>query len=319
MKYSSTTRLINVVVFALLAIGFGFLGIYFGILVTPFRFVSGGGPLGVTFENVGWGLFAMLGVLGLTGLLVSAYGLVQSVFAVLRGNDDLPVRRAFSSYVALGYVVAIFFFLNAVWLYRLTSTNIGYDDMAFVIIVYVILFLVAIIVSNIPLLRMYGEGEELNKIMKAITGPIVAATFSLMLVYGLSFFLLPSDAYSRAVMSKQLGVPALIFLVAFLLSGAAFLGYGRADKAQKVSKMNGFLFEGSLLAIGAAIIVAGVFEYLSQSAKNAPLVSLVGKSVPAGNSAYMEFAVMSWIVGGLLVILACFLCLSTLKGDKKKQ
>ena len=318
MKYSSTTRLINVVITALLAFGFGFLGIYFGILVTPFRFVSGGGPLGVTFENVGWGLFAMLGVLGLTGFAVSGYGLVMSILSVVRGNDDALVRKSFSSYVALGYVIALFFLINAVWLYRLTSTNIGYDDIAFVIIVYVIAFLIAIIVSNIPLLRMYGEGEELNKIMRVITGPVLALSCSLTLVYGLSFFLLPGDAYSRDVFARQLGIPALLFLVAFLLSGAAFVGYGRADKEKKISKLNGFLFEGSLCVLGVSTILAGVFEYLSQSAKNAALVSLVGKSVPAGNANYMEFAVMSWIVGGAFVLLSLFLAYSTFKGEKKK-
>ena len=318
MKYSSTTRLINTVVFALLAFGFGWLGIYFGLLVTPFRFAGDGGPFVESFENVSWGLFAMLGVLGLTGLIVSLYGLFNSVLSVIRGNDDVPVRKAFSAYVGLGYVVALFFLINAVWLYRLTSSNIGYDDIGFVIVVYVIAFLVAIIVSNIPLLRMYGEQEEFNKIMKAITGPVAALSFSLFLVYGLSFVLLPANTYSRGTIATELGVPALIFLFACLLSGAAFLGYGRADKAKIVNKLNGFLFEGSLLAIGAAIIVAGVFEYLNQSAKNPLLVSLVGNSIPNTNPHYLEFSVMAWIVGGLIVILGCFLCLSTLKNEKKK-
>ena len=61
MKYSSTTRLINTIVFALLALGFGTLGIREGILVAPFLSV-GNGPLGNI--DIGWGLTAMLGIFG---------------------------------------------------------------------------------------------------------------------------------------------------------------------------------------------------------------------------------------------------------------
>ncbi len=321
MKYSSTTRLINVIVLAVLAFGFGFLGIYFGILATPYLLTGVDGPLGVSFSNVSWGLFGMLGVFGLAGLFVSAYGLVQAILSVIRGNDDAPVRRSFSSYVAIGYLIAFFFLVNAVWLYRLTSTNIGYDDIAFVIIVYVILFLIAIIVSNIPLLRMYGEGEEFNKIMKVITGPIVATSAALVLVYGISYLVLAGagDVYARGTFLRILGVPSLIFIVALVLSCLAFLGYQRADKANVVRKGNGLLFEGSLLALGAAVIVAGVFEYLNEAPKAKAQVSLVAKTVPNYNGNYMEFSVMSWIFGGIIVLLALALIVSTLKGKNEKK
>ena len=46
----------------------------------------------------------------------------------------------------------------------------------FVIAVYAILFLISIIVSNIPLIRMYGESEELNSIMRIIVGSLLAVT-----------------------------------------------------------------------------------------------------------------------------------------------
>ena len=320
MKYSSTTRLINVIIFALLAVGFGFLGIYFGILVAPFRWTGTPGPLGENID-LGWGLVALLGALGLAGLIVSLYGLVCSVRSVMKGNNDSLVRRSFSSYVGLGYIVALFFFFNATWLYRLTSTNIGYDDIGFVIVVYAIAFLVAIIVSNIPLLRMYGEGEELNKIMRVITGPLTAAGLAMLLVFGISFLTLSGagDVYQKGAVSLELGVGALFFLAVTLLACLAFLGYGKADKNHTISKLNGLLFEGALALVGAAIITAASMEYVQQSGKNAPSISLVAKTVPTTNAYYMDFAVTGWIFGSLIVILACYLALSTLRGKEAKN
>lgn len=318
MKYSSTTRLINVIIFALLAVGFGVLGVYFEFIVAPYLWV-GNGP--IDLPDLGWGLVAMLGALGVSGLLISLYGLFTAVRSVLKGNDDALVRRSFSSYVALGYLVAIFFLINGVWLYRLTSTNIGYDDIGFVVVVYIIAFLIAIIVSNIPVLRMYGEGEELNKIMRIITGALTAIACSLVLVYGISWIVLASagDVYQKAAVSTEFLVGTLCYLAAFVLVGAAFLGYGRADKAGVINKLNGILFELGLMVIGGSIIGAGAMEYVQQSGKNPPAISLVGKTVPTNNAAYMDFSIMAWIFGGVIVLFACYLLISTLNGKENKK
>lgn len=317
MKYSSTTRLINTIVFAILAFGFGFLGIREGLLVAPFIAVDGG-PVGN--PEIGWGLAAMLGVFGLTGLVISLYGLGNSVFSIIKEREDAPVRRSFASYVALGYTIAIFCLLNATWLYRLTSTNIGYEDLGFVIVVFVILFLVAIIVSNIPLIRMFGENEELNKIMRVIVGPLVGAGLSLFLVYGLSYIVLSTggDRFMKTEISTEFGIGALFGFGVCLLATLAFFGYGRADKAGVIRKSNGLLFEGSLLVLGGAFITAGVMEYLSQSKKNAPSTSLVARTLPNTNLHYMDFSVMAWILGGALVIAAIYFAISTLKTKESK-
>jgi len=318
MKYSSTTRLINTIVFALLAFGFGFLGIYLGILYTPFLWLQSTTPVdaGIT----GWGLSAMLGIFGLAGFVVSAYGLVTSVRSVLKGKDDDLVRRSFATYVSIGYLIALFFLANGLWLYRLTSSNLGFDDLGFVIVVFLIAFLIAIIVSNIPLVRLYGENEELNKIMRVITGPLAAFTCAGTLVYGLSFILLAagSDIYGKANASMELGVGALIMLVACALSFLAFFGYGRSAKKGEVKKLNGFLFEAALCVLGGGILAAGSIEYVFQSARNPEAISLVSKSVPLANGNYMDFAVMSWILGSVLVIASVVFFFSTLTGGKKK-
>ncbi len=318
MKYSSTTRLLNTIVFALLACAFGALGIYFGILYTPYLWLQSTTPVGD--PTIGWGLGALLGIFGLTGFVISGYGLVCSVRSVMKGNDDALVRRSFGAYIAIGYTLAIFCLMNGVWLYRLTSSNFGFEDLAFVIVVYLVAFLICLVVSNIPLVRMYGESEELNKIMRVISGPLAAVGFAGTLAYGLSYVILAAsgDIYGKGKASLELGVGALVFLVVCALAILAFIGYDRADKKGVISKFNGFLFEGGLFVLGGGIIGAGVIEYVFQHVNNADAVSLMAATVPSTNSEYLEFLIASSIVGGLIVLLSLGLCLSTLRGGKAK-
>ncbi|MBQ7250701.1 MAG: hypothetical protein IJS37_05095 [Bacilli bacterium] len=316
MKYSPTTRLMNVILCALLCFGFGYLAVYFGFLVTPFLWI-GRGP--IDLPTMGLALPLMLGAFGLAGALISLYGLFNSVVSIMKEKDDAPVVRTFGAYIAIGYLIAFFCLFNAIWLYRLTSTNIGYNEFAFVITVYAVLFFVALIVSNIPVLKLFGEHEELNKIMKIIDGSLTVSTLSIGVLFGVSYLVFngSGDVANKALVLRNMGIAALIFLVAALLGCLAFLGYGKAAKANVTNKKNGLLFEGSLLLVGGAIIFAGVAEYLSQSGKNPASVSFVYKSTPNTNPNYMEFSIVAFVFGSLIVLAALYLMLNTLKGDKK--
>ena len=318
MKYSPTTRLINVIVCALLAAGFGYLAVYFGCLVTPFLWV-GRGP--IDLPTMGLGLPLMLGAFGFAGLLVSLYGLFNAVLSVVREKDDRLVVRTFGCYVAVGYLIALFCFFNATWLYRLTSTNIGYGEYAFVITVYAVLFIITLIVSNIPVLKLFGENEELNKIMQILDGTVLVSTLAIGVLFGVSYlnFKATGDVANKDLVLRNMGIASLVFLFAAVLSGLAFFGYIKADKAGVIRKLNGFLFEGSLLAVGGAILFAGVAEYLSQSGKNPSSVSFVAKTTPNINTSYMEFSVMAFILGSLIVLGALFLMLNTAKGNAAKK
>lgn len=306
----------NVILCALLCFGFGYLAVYFGFLVTPFLWI-GRGP--IDLPTMGLALPLMLGAFGLAGALISLYGLFNSVVSIMKEKDDAPVVRTFGAYIAIGYLIAFFCLFNAIWLYRLTSTNIGYNEFAFVITVYAVLFFVALIVSNIPVLKLFGEHEELNKIMKIIDGSLTVSTLSIGVLFGVSYLVFngSGDVANKALVLRNMGIAALIFLVAALLGCLAFLGYGKAAKANVTNKKNGLLFEGSLLLVGGAIIFAGVAEYLSQSGKNPASVSFVYKSTPNTNPNYMEFSIVAFVFGSLIVLAALYLMLNTLKGDKK--
>ena len=318
MKYSPTTRLINVIVCALLCAGFGYLAVYFGILVAPFLWV-GRGP--IDLPTMSLGLPLMLGGFGFAGLLISLYGLVNSVLSIMKERDDAPVVRTFGSYIAVGYLISLFCFFNATWLYRLTSTNIGYEEFPFVITVYAVLFVITLVVSNIPVLKLFGENEELNKMMQILDGTVVASTLSLGVLFGVCYLVFngSGDVANKALVLRNMGIASLIFLFAACLSTLAFFGYRKADKAGVTKKLNGFLFEGSIASIGGAVLFAGIAEYLSQVGKNPSNVSFVGKTTPNTNPAYMEFSVMAFILGSLLILGACYLAWNTAKGNAAKK
>ena len=317
MKYSSTIRLINVIVCALLAAGFGYLAIYFGFLIAPYLWV-GKGPI-EPLPEMGLALPLMLGSFGLAGLLVSLYGLGNAVLSMIKEREDKLVVRTFGSYIAIGYLIAIFCLFNSVWLYRLTSSNLGFNDTAFVIVVFAVLFLVALIVSNIPVLKLFGETEELNKVMMIVDGAVAAGTLSIGFLFGLCFLVYNgSTGYSyKDITLRNMGVAALLLLIAGALSCAAFVGYMMSAKKGTISKKNGLLFEGSLLFIGGSVIFAGIVEWFSQS-KDKLLVSFVGKTVQASNSNYLDFCVVAWIFGSLIILGALYLAFNTVKGGKKQ-
>ena len=317
MKYSSTVRLINVILFALFAIGFGVLAVYFGFLVAPFVW-GGQGPIKLP-DSGAFALWAMLGSLGVAGALISLVGLFKSVVSVMKARDDAPVITSFSCYIAIGYVLAMFLLLNAFWLYRLTSANIGYDDVAFVVIVYIIAAILVLIGANVPMMRMFGEGEQLNKVMGILCAALFSVNLGVALVFGVSYFVVNAaeGIAFKSTVTMEMGLAALIPLVAAVLICVAALGYRKADKAGSISKLNGLLFEGALLIDGGAILSGGIIEYVLQSGKNPPLASLVAKKVASTSANYMDFLVMACILGGGLILLSLGLAYSTLKGGKK--
>ena len=319
MKYSSTVRMVNVVLFALLLAGFAFLGIWFGFLVTPYQWIGGRGSPLSTFPSMSFGLSALLGVLGLAGAIVSLGGLVCAVRSVIRGNDDRPVLQSFGCYIAIGFVLCAFLFLSATWLYRLTSSNIGDDDLGFIITVYVVAFIIVAFATLLPLSKIFGDNDRYNEIMKIISFSMVAIDFAIALVYFLAYLQVASYrsgvSYSGQVM-VEFGSGALFPFIACVLACLSFLGYSRAEKKNIVSKGNGFLFEGALLVNGGSIIAAGIIEQIFQTQELR--ISLMAKGIGQVNPTYSEFAIMSYIVGGVIILASLYFMYQTALGSKAK-
>ncbi len=320
MKYSPSTRLINIIINAVLAVGFGFLGIWFSFLITPNLLTVQNSVVNIEIPEISVGLSAMLGSLGLAGMIVSLVGLAYSFMAFFRGGNDDLVRKTFSCYIALGYILAFFFLLNATWLYRLTSSNLGDNDLGFIITVYVILAIITLIATNVPLLHMYGEGEHTNKIMHAITLAFVATDLAIAVTFGVLCLAnlgnLGTFAYSKDVLMKA-GILAAVPLAAALIGLIALFGYASAERHNVVKKLNSFLSAGVVGINGIAIIVAGLMGHLyyENGVKN---ISFMAKLYGASYTSQIEFSVMSYIVGGLLVLLAIVLVYTTIVPPKKR-
>lgn len=319
MKYSSSTRFINIIVNALLLAGFAFLGIWFAFFVTP-NLLGGKQLPDISLPSIGVGLSAMLGSLGLAGTIVSAVGLCFSVGAFLKGGNDELVRKTFSCYVALGYVLSIFFFLNAILLYRLTTTNLSGDiDLAFAIVVYVILTILSLIASNVPLLHMYGEGEHTNKIMLSIVGGIGAIDVAVALVFGVLFLTnvsyIGSFANSNAVLSKA-GIFAICPLVCSIVALGALFGYSGAENHGVVRKSNSFLFSTLVLLNGLSLVGGTLVEHLEYESKMYN-ISFMAKLYGARFAEAEEFFVMGYITGGLVILLGALVAYFTFFPPKK--
>lgn len=318
MKYSSGIRLINVIIFALLTAGFVFLAVWFGFLITPFLWIGKGSP--IDLPDISFGLAAMLGCFGLAGALIAGKGLLTSIFSMLRENDDEPVVKSFGCYIGIGYLVAAFLLLNAMWLYRLTSSNLGDDDIGFVVTVYVIALIVVLLATNVPMVRLFGDESQFNKVMQVLSYSLCSVSAAIGIVFGVAYLVTKTSSdpfYGQATVSLEIGVPAIIGLVACLLCLVAYLGYVKADKNKTVVKRNGILFECALVLSGASILVTSVFENIYQGASRPSAVSLVAKAIGMSNVNYLDFCITGYILGGAIVLAGILFMFSTLFPKKR--
>ena len=252
----STAKYVNLAIYLVLFAGFAALAIYFGFLVSPYLWV---GSAPIDLPEISTALSVMLGALGLAGAFISVYGLVNSVLAIVKNNDD-HVIKSFAGYIAIGYVVCISLLLNAVWLYRLTSTNIGYSEIAFVIVVYVIALIIALIATNVPLVKLFGEDEQTNRTMKVLVGSLGAVDLSVGIVFlacALAFISRLGEVANSYLILTKFSVYAAIPLVAFVLFAIAYALIGKAEKKGVEDKAGKGLFVTSLAINGGAIIVCG--------------------------------------------------------------
>lgn len=314
MRNYSTMRSVNIFLFCLLMAGFGALAVYFGFLQTPFIWTGKGAV--VDLPDMSYALVLMLGAIGIAGFIISTYGFAVSIMSVVKRNDNYTVR-AFASYIALGYVLCVALLLNAAWLYRLTTTNYGYNEFGFVITLYVIALIVLLIAANVPLVKLYGEEKNSGKTMKVITGTVTAINFGLALPFFLSYLnALSTGTFNMSsIVTMKFGIYALIAFVAFIVSLASFIAFSKADKEGKESVLGFSLFGVTSLVDAVAIITCGVFAQLF-SEKN---ISFMAGKIGGLFSYSTEFAVMSYIIGILLVVGVVSVIIYSLTPHKKKN
>ncbi len=315
MKYSSTIRIVNLVIFLALFAGFVSLGIWAGILVTPFM-IQQYGPIDLPDMSIA--LPWELGAFGLAGALICLAGFLASLKSVIRGNDDKAVVDSISCYIGLGFLVALFLFINGTWLYRLTTTNFGYSELGFAIAFFLVLAVIITIAVNVPFVKMHGDDVNQNSQMSLLSLVSLAVNFGIALPGIIACFVTNGVPTGNYVMPKLLTL-SLLPAVACLFSLIALLGYRKGEKTGATKKLNGLLFEGGLLLDGAGLISAGVFSYLFAQETASSKTSFISSAVGKPDVNYLDFSVMSWILGGILVLVAFVLIASTIRPGKARK
>jgi hypothetical protein len=311
MKYSSSIRMINAVVFALIFVAFGCLGCYFSFFVCPDFFDPSGSSQANNFiGNTGYNFGLQFGVLGLAVMLIAALGFVLSLKSIRQENDDKIVKASFLCYVAIGYVFCVFFFLNSVLFYRL----IGKDQIAWWIVVSVILLIGSLIASNVPMMKMLEDADS-NIILTVLTATFAVVLFSFVLTMGITYLVTLRAQGNVGVIRAELLTYVLIAFGTFVLSLAAAIVFFKNYKKGAQIKLPHLLADFGMLLVSGLFFGSSSYEYVYRVTSSKTYhVSLQGTdAIYAG----LDYVIMGYIVGSLLAIGAVVLLISNLIGDKK--
>ena len=154
MKYSMTSRTLCVVFHAIIAAAMGLMGIWFGIFVVP-EFLGSNpqqfyGNFGFD-RNGAFFLWYELAVVGLSLFVISLLGLIDGIKSILDSRNDEPV------------VAAVFFALQGMLLWDLTANG---SNVAFVIVMALLIAIVLLIATNIPMVRLYDQRDQMPLAIK---------------------------------------------------------------------------------------------------------------------------------------------------------
>jgi hypothetical protein len=225
-------------------------------------------------------------------------------------NDDKIVKASFLCYVAIGYIFCVFFFLNSVLLYRL----IGKDQIAWWIVVSIILLIGSLIASNVPMMKMLEDSDS-NIILTVLTATFAIVLFPLGLTLGLTYLVTLGASTNVGVIRTELLVYLAITFVAFLLSLFAAIVFFKNYKKGVQTKLPHLLADIGMIATSGLFFSSSSFEYVYRKTSSATYYN----SLQGTSRAYagLDYVIMGYIVGSLLVIGAAVLLVSNLVGDKK--
>lgn len=318
MKYSFTTKLLNLLIFILLGVGFGALGIYFAFYVSPYFITSGSGNANAAASLVtaaqkfntkfSYNFAANFATLGIAGLLLAVAGLVLSIKSIGRRGKDEDVRNAFLCYIAMGYVVAIWALANAMVYYHL----IGMSQIAFWIVVFVIVAIGAMVGANVPMVKML-EDKNQNIILAIITGVIMVLSIG-YLCSALPTYLITratSGYYQRFLKGLELRV--IHVAIAGFLSLVAFIFHVVDAKANRVRILPQVIGSLSLLPFAGAFMGAGVQEWIYHTTNRFSLQGV--KGAYAGG----DYVIMVEVFGAIFAIIGVVSLLSVFLPDNGKK
>jgi hypothetical protein len=254
MKYQNTSRVLTLVFHAIILAAFGSLGFYYGAFCAPYYFTNDPGAFGVG-QSLAYNLYLELATIGLTLMTISVYGVIQGVKGILHPDDDAPVVKGFTAFIVEGYIAAIFFLANAAIYFDLISGS----NLAFIIVMAVLLAVVLLIAANIPMVRLYdGKDQKPLFAMMSLGGGTFFAYEAFIIT--VTYFVMianPALAYYFYIkMFLLIGFLASIITAALLITSGVLI-IRKGETSPKVVKTSGYLTGSSVIVLGIAQTVIG--------------------------------------------------------------
>ena len=302
MKYSSTSRLVNAIVFPILFLAFGAFGVYFSFFVSPAYFSALGEAQ--KFVSRPYNFSVNFGMLGIAVAALACYGTILAIKA-LNDKKDIAVEKTFFIYVAIAYVLAAWFALNALVFYRL----IGLEQYVFWIVMFVILLIGSLIAGNVPLMKIL-DGKETNDILLILVEAGAALALGYLCNAVPTFIVCTVSAANHsgyfANYTNQLITNIALSAAAL---AAAIVSIFFVKKGKKLGEI---LAGATLLPFSGMFIATGIFEIIYRNENKFSLQSVKG-------FAGWDYVVMSFIVATVLLAAGATFVASSLLPEKKKK
>lgn len=322
MKYLNTSRTLSFLAHAVITVLFGLLGLYFGIIVVPGYFLTEAAKpelfktLTSSLFSGAFLLYLELAVIGLSMATISGYGLFHAVKALQNPRDDAPVVKSFTVLIVEGWIMGIFFLLQAVLFFDLTgNTGSGKDNLVFVIVMSLLLALALLIATNIPMVKLY-DGKDQKPLLKEMVGGLMVVTCFTAIESGIALIINASNSSLNTWMQGKINwLLAIILIMNLVASVLALVVYFFIF--DKNAKLAGYLAGGSILALGAGLIAYGVLSLVWKD--NAIHLNYIGDlgAYKFGDKYGYGFMVMNLVVGVITLGLGSGLMLTTNRNQAK--
>lgn len=316
MKYSMTSRTLCVVFHAIIAVAMGLMGVWFGVFVVPEFLGAHPTQFYGTFGFDGSGAFFLwyeLAVVGLSLFVISLLGFIDGIKSILDSHNDEPVVRSFNAFICDGWVVAIFFALQGMLLWDLTANG---SNVAFVIIMALLLAIVLLIATNIPMVRLYDQRDQMPLLVDFMgTGALVTGIMgveALLAMLGASTW--PNQ---RAEVTYLLAVIVIASFLAFALLLVAWLLSRNSKKESK--KLANALTSSAMAVVGLGLATYGVLDIVWQNFPGSNGGVLPAHLYAKGLKSFdLGFGVMAIVLGALLVI-GAFAVFTVIRSEKEAK
>lgn len=302
MKYTSTSRTLSLIAHALIFLAFGFMGIWFGFFVVP-QYLGGDAAhwysdSGLAFNTNGsFFLWFELAVIGLSFMIISGIGFYHALKSLQDIRNDEPAVKSFIALICEGWISAVFFLLQASLFWDLTANG----NVAFVIIMAIIIAIILLIATNIPMVKIFDQRDQ-KPLLRAFIGSAALVLIIIAIEAALGLIGSSTWANQKVQVSYLLMVVIAANFVAAIFAFFGWLVMGK-NKEEKGVRVATYLAAGSLCFVGVGLMVYGIMDICYQYAPGSSTVNLAAHLYNKDLSEFdLGFGIMGIVLGSLSLI-----------------